>query len=1217
MACLNDMMKQLLNSETVMNAVVSTAATNTKSPLHSEFADYYSSTVRSMTRHTQSKPTVDVRRIMSPQSLQELVTMYPEYNVVSSGCESGTHSVAAACRMLETRYLLDMLPTEATFVWDVGGNWATHIKRGKTNIHCCCPILDFRDAERKQTRFTALERFARNGEPKTEEFSAAYRDVKETDKRIRKALNSDFDRVLPEDFHGRYFCQNTFQDCVWNPPEAGLRYAIAVHSIYDISPEDLATTMRRKKITQLYGCFLFSPYMLLDGNCDAGDPSKKDRGGLLPFVDGRYCIIRSRMKKTLAGLVGHDKVRFWFNDDPNLGYEHNFDQYISYVKRSYFKAADGGVCAVELMQMRGDTMFFKMTDVSEYQAHLGKNIGTRKFTLNSRDSAVPFETEGSFKCIPLPQNADCLMPVFHLGEDTDVLEVRIVRVPNVLRKRIEEYLMRLNDNKLDLQSAKSMLASINNSIVFNGTHVRVVDSVEPSLLSSIAITVVVREMYRRRDEKTIVDMLKIQGEKCVSLKNILKHVWGTKIWPRRGYIQKGLRWLARLVGHVTHADLHKVCELPMFITLEDAITAWKLDCNEATTMFDMSEEVERQKELEEDIKNITHKLVQSVGADEVPKGGGILDDILSSIDRPGTGGRKEKVSLDKIDDDAVVSVDQMDELEEMSDVARIDMNGVVHTHKILRGTSSSSSGNSGRLTSEGSRPSTSSSLDIENFENAVDLRDFLQELCPEENVSMNVEDNRVHLTLVDDSMLPEKTPSRPALTGDYDTDAKWEYLWYLRSKIACDKAGLYKLVQEYCNGYYHSERVAMPKNSYFLKCGDNGVVDYVLKKATLDVCGHEFAIEFLEGDGGAVDIRQYNLKWARDKTGKIRSSLPINLRRGYSYLISDLTKLKNEQKIFNNLLRFIQKSKYEHGLQVELIDGVPGCGKSTWILDNADLYKQVVLATARESTDDLRSRFVKSVEEGGKAYPSNIANTQVRTVDSYFLNPEKTRRVDSFHFDEALMSHYGMICFCAAMLRAKKVICQGDTKQIPFINRVDQLVLTHSAFPKDRLKIVEKRISYRIPADVCYFLNKKRFYSGEEIKTNNQVVRSVAAKILPSISNLPLKTGLQYLTFTQADKFTVQDALYKANVKAKVNTVHEAQGQTFKDVAWVRGMKTENNIYPGGKDHQSYLIVGATRHTRSLVYYTVVEDALYQDIGEIADVMENQLRKCLVHESTK
>lgn len=1184
MACLNEMMKNMLSSEAVINAVVTTAASNTRSPLHQEFSDYYATTIRGMTRTNQTKRTVDVRRIMAPTTLQELSNLYPEYNVVSSGSESGTHSVAAACRKLETQYLLDMLPKKQTFVWDIGGNWVTHLKRQseEPKIHCCCPILDARDAERKRTRFTNLERFARGSDTQTDEFKASYERVKQDNERIKRALREG--DVTAEAMHGETFCQNTFEKCIWNPKttdgSVGLRYAVAIHSIYDIKLKDLVTSMEEKGIQQAFCCFLFSPYMLLDDECSEGNVCDKSVGGPLPFTGGRYCVVKNKTKALTLGIAGRDKVRFWFADDPNMGYEHDYESYLDYIRKGYVVSDKHTLFSLELMQQRGDTMFLKITDVSEYQATLvgTLNVNGLKFVDDvvdriSRGSALIAENTNGFKCIPVPQNADCLMPVFRLNPDSDTLDMKVVRVPNVLRKRIEEYLMRLNDGKLDLQSAKSMLASINNSIVFNGTHVRVVDSVEPALLADIAVTVTAREIFKRKEEKELMTQLQLHSKKDVSIGDILSFFWKRNVWVKRGVVHKSLKWLAKLVGYNFGQDLFNMGDLPLFIPVEDAVCAWyKSYRDEVEHVYNMEEEVNKHNAMSEDILKVTKKIVQSVGV-------GNDEPLLKNI--IGDSGSETQTS-----DSENLSVND--------DTRSCSGTSLKEDHFELR--------------SQWSEKVSNGSSD--------EIRSFLSDLEEVIEPRRVFEDERIPMTVVDDSVTAERTPSRPILTGDYDYDAQNEYLWYLRSKIACDKSTMYKLVCEYSSGYFHSARAAFPKNAFFLT--SDGTAKYCFAKPQLNQVGHEYAVEFRVVDGEPIELTQRKLVWNRTQDGKtITSIYPTNLRDGYHYVISDLTMLKNEQKIFNNLLKFFERSKFGKELKVKLIDGVPGCGKSTWILNNADLYRQVVLATARSSTDDLRSRFTAPTEKGGMAVPEKVAATQVRTVDSFFLNPGKTQRVNSFHFDEALMSHYGMIVFCAKMLKAELVICQGDTKQIPFINRVDQIVLTHHTFPRERLIVEEKRESYRIPADVAYMLNKKRYYSGEEVKTHNKVVRSVMSKVIPTANNLPLIPGMQYLTFLQSDKAVVQSLLKDAGVKAKVSTVHEAQGETFQDVCWTRLMKTDNNIYPGGKDHQSYNIVGLTRHTRSLVYYTVVEDSLYRDISDIVNIEENQLRKCLVSEGTK
>jgi hypothetical protein len=99
--------------------------------------------------------------------------------------------------------------------------------------------------------------------------------------------------------------------------------------------------LENKGINQAFGCFLCPTRMLL-GEIE----------GTLPFVGGRY-------------KVESGKVKFFFDDDPNLGYEHDQKELERYLRDTFVETENGGIYSIELMQMRGDTMYFKMTNVTE------------------------------------------------------------------------------------------------------------------------------------------------------------------------------------------------------------------------------------------------------------------------------------------------------------------------------------------------------------------------------------------------------------------------------------------------------------------------------------------------------------------------------------------------------------------------------------------------------------------------------------------------------------------------------------------------------------------------------------------------------------------------------------------------------------------------------------------------------------------------------------
>ncbi|KOM55584.1 hypothetical protein LR48_Vigan10g147600 [Vigna angularis] len=92
----------------------------------------------------------------------------------------------------------------------------------------------------------------------------------------------------------------------------------------------------------------------------------------------------------------------------------------------------------------------------------------------------------------------------------------------------------------------------------------------------------------------------------------------------------------------------------------------------------------------------------------------------------------------------------------------------------------------------------------------------------------------------------------------------------------------------------------------------------------------------------------------------------------------------------------------------------------------------------------------------------------------------------------------------------------------------------------------------------------------------NEIVKSMKVfgprTSMSSIYSVPKIEGAHYLTFTQAEKDEVQK--YLGSRKWGVNTIHESQGKTYDNVILVRLKATENEIYPGGRKSNPYIVVG-------------------------------------------
>jgi len=266
--------------------------------------------------------------------------------------------------------------------------------------------------------------------------------------------------------------------------------------------------------------------------------------------------------------------------------------------------------------------------------------------------------------------------------------------------------------------------------------------------------------------------------------------------------------------------------------------------------------------------------------------------------------------------------------------------------------------------------------------------------------------------------------------------------------------------------------------------------------------------------------------------------------------------------------------------QPQLIQGVPGCGKTQYIVQNFE-EGDLLLTTTRTAAADLARR-------AGERFPNYKF---VHTIDSYLMNA-KTQH-DRVYIDEARMRHAGVIHAVALKAKARCVICLGDALQIPYIERVPHIQPMHSTLNFTVMDTLDT--SHRCPQDVAaLFSEEYQTKAGHPFKTTSPVKTSLQLEAIHGIAGVP-KREAHYLTFTQSEKEDLIRAGYgdwvkirargKDRMASAVNTVHEYQGSQARDVVLVRLDHSQGKtIY----DSPSHILVALTRHTQRLTYATVV-----------------------------
>jgi hypothetical protein len=390
------------------------------------------------------------------------------------------------------------------------------------------------------------------------------------------------------------------------------------------------------------------------------------------------------------------------------------------------------------------------------------------------------------------------------------------------------------------------------------------------------------------------------------------------------------------------------------------------------------------------------------------------------------------------------------------------------------------------------------------------------------------------------------------------------------------------------NGKYYKSILTECSSDW---CGISASAINKIRKAGMNVYDNSLC-QFLFPNNNA-----YRLGYSLEKGGQFVRYLPITKKfeTNEKYiLVSNETKLMLDAELTAGLSNInISKCVLP---DIKLIDGIPGCGKSTFILENHIPHRDLVLTQTRAALEDIRLRAREKYED----ININRLKTDYRTVSSYIINGSD-KKYERVFIDEALLMHAGYVGFVASITEASEIILLGDTRQIPYIERSNYNPRWHQVTsyctPTSNLCVTK-----RCPIDVCYALAP--YYEDRGLSTVNKKVRSIKPTIndgsLYSLRDNPL-----ILTFTQAEKRMLMHTLKKYPF-FKIHTIHEAQGLTARHVVLVRidsrCLKIYNSI--------PHIIVSMSRHTESFQYITSTphEDLVTGIIGEIHKVDDITLR---------
>nr|UIW14078.1 MAG: polyprotein [Actinidia virus 1] len=291
----------------------------------------------------------------------------------------------------------------------------------------------------------------------------------------------------------------------------------------------------------------------------------------------------------------------------------------------------------------------------------------------------------------------------------------------------------------------------------------------------------------------------------------------------------------------------------------------------------------------------------------------------------------------------------------------------------------------------------------------------------------------------------------------------------------------------------------------------------------------------------------------------------------------------------------VQKMHYLNDLTV--VETPPGGGKTTqlvalffglWMKGAA---VRVVTAN-RNSAIEIRrktcalARQFKVITELQVVRVRQLLEDMVRTADSTIMNVLEAP-TEVLLVDEIFLMHLGQLLLNFEILKPNFVIGFGDSKQIGYIPRTDLYCPCYYRIMDiiDDHQIQYRSESYRCPKDVCLLLSE--LYGRHVEARANKRDKTMTVTTISSMEDVPLIEDAKYLVYTQGEKRDL-DAVLRTkgrvpSVYLDPQTVHEAQGNTYKKVCLVRAKPQDDSVFSSQEHH----IVALSRHTDSLVYYCI------------------------------
>ncbi|AGZ63346.1 129k replicase protein [Yellow tailflower mild mottle virus] len=1026
--------------QAITNALLDTMRGN--NPLVNDLAKrrLYDTAVEEMNTRDR-RPKVNFSKSINEEQTLVVSQAYPEFQITFYNTQLAVHSMAAGLRNLELEYMMMQVPY-GSLTYDIGGNFASHLFKGRDYVHCCMPNLDVRDVMRHENQKDAVEvylgKLASKGRPIPHFQLPAF----------ERYANSP-DAVV---------CHDTFQQCKHDPfQHDGRKYAVALHSLYDIPADEFGAALLRKDIHTCYAAFHFAEELLLEASTVE-----------LPAIGGVF----SR---------DGDRLNFCFSNESTLNYSHSYSNVLKFVCKTYFLASNRYVYMKEFLVTRVNTMFCKFVKVDTYMLYKSvykNSVDSEQFYASMEDAWHYKKTlamlnserimlhDKSAVNFWFPKMKDqVIVPLFDISLDSGKRTRKEVLVNKDFVYTVLNHIRTYQAKALTYNNVLSFVESIRSRVIINGVTARSEWDVDKTLLQGLSMTFFLITKLAILKDEMMISKFKL-GSKSIS-----EHVW-EECEKAFGNLFPSLKEVLKRRKLIVTSESALEIKVPdVYVTFHDRFVSEYQSSVEMPSM-DISKSLTEAEKYYEALSELTVvKGMKDFDAEKFTR----MCQLYSVSPELAA-----KIITAVFANESGVSIPFKQATEENLSEA---LSSTQKEDDVLVLTS----------TYQSERVDTASMVETGQLPMQGICKD-IGTACFEHNEEIN--------TLEDFHMMAAESVVQGNMAsiiyqGSLQVQQMENYVDSLAASLSASVSNLKKAIKD-TSGFVSDSQSKygvydVRKKTWLLQpSGKNhawGVVEKYNGKCFLALLKHENSVPICHEDWRRVAVSSESL------------------------IYSDMAKLRN-------LRRSIPEGgkPFLSSAEMILVDGVPGCGKTKEILSRVNLEEDLILVPGREAAAMIRKRANASMNGLTVANNENVKTVDSFLMN---LGKGCKKQWKNLYIDEGLMLHPGCVYFLVGLSHCEKAYIFGDTQQIPFINRVQNFPFPAHFAKLQVDSVEKRRTTLRCPADVTHFLNERyegavTCTSSVDRSVSFEIVAGSAA--VNPVSK-PLKGKV--ITFTQSDKSTL------------------------------------------------------------------------------------------------